>query len=106
MDPLGPGNPTREEPSRSRGRSNACARTWAAVEPPWDVEPGQRARESIRDPRVDQGLVGASSAGTGFAPCGRVWHHARPMEALRVLEFIRHADPVWNLPRPLVDDLR
>jgi phosphoglycerate dehydrogenase-like enzyme len=28
------------------------------------------------------------------------------MEALRVLEFIRHADPVWNLPRPLVDDLR
>ena len=28
------------------------------------------------------------------------------MEKLRVLEFIRHADPVWNLPRPLVDDLR
>lgn len=28
------------------------------------------------------------------------------MEALRVLEFIRHSDPVWNLPRPLVDDLR
>ena len=28
------------------------------------------------------------------------------MEALRVMEFIRHADPVWNLPRPLVDDLR
>jgi phosphoglycerate dehydrogenase-like enzyme len=28
------------------------------------------------------------------------------MASLRVLEFIRHADPVWNLPRPLVDDLR
>jgi phosphoglycerate dehydrogenase-like enzyme len=28
------------------------------------------------------------------------------MAALHVLEFIRHADPVWNLPRPLVDDLR
>jgi phosphoglycerate dehydrogenase-like enzyme len=28
------------------------------------------------------------------------------MEAPCVIEFIRHADPVWNLPRPLVDDLR
>lgn len=28
------------------------------------------------------------------------------MEGLRVLEYIRSSDPVWNLPRPLVDDLR
>src|SRR5688572_16510168 len=30
----------------------------------------------------------------------------RSMEGLRVLEFIRHSDPVWNLPRELVEDLR
>ena len=35
-----------------------------------------------------------------------LWHHARLMEGLRVLEYIRSSDPVWNLPRPLVDDLR
>jgi len=44
--------------------------------------------------------------GGALAAIGALWHHARPMAALRVLEFIRHADPMWNLPQPLVEDLR
>jgi phosphoglycerate dehydrogenase-like enzyme len=28
------------------------------------------------------------------------------MRSLCVLEYIRHKDPVWNLPRPLMDDLQ
>lgn len=44
--------------------------------------------------------------GRALAATQGLWHHARPMASLRVLEFIRHADPVWNLPRPLVDHLR
>jgi hypothetical protein len=42
--------------------------------------------------------------GGALAAIGALWHHARPMAALRVLEFIRHADPMWNLPQPLVED--
>ena len=35
----------------------------------------------------------------------RVWHHGA-VQRLHVLEFIRHFDGVWNLPRIHVDELR
>ena len=34
-----------------------------------------------------------------------LWHHARRMNRLSVLEFIRNQDAVWNLPHPLAEAL-
>ena len=47
----------------------------------------------------------AAVARRRLATAGTLWHHPRSMDRLRVLEFIRHKDRTWTLPRHLVNDL-
>src|SRR5262245_60799489 len=49
----------------------------------------RRSERSLRSGR----LPGASS----FAPARSLWHHG-PVASLRVLEFVRYHDGIWNLP--------
>src|SRR5262249_33565485 len=39
------------------------------------------------------------------AASSSLWHYARSMTRLRVLEFVRHQDSVWNLPPEHVQGL-
>src|SRR5262245_24752254 len=73
----------------------------------------QAAREHPRPPRQSNsgGEVEKARGSHDFATAPplatarTLWHHARSMERLTVLEFIRHKDPTWTLPRHFVRDL-
>jgi phosphoglycerate dehydrogenase-like enzyme len=75
MTPLAAGAPGAPD-----DRDRRVAEPTVQHEPAPKVEPPSRVAVELRPDR-------------------RLWHHARRMDRLRVLEFIRHPDTVWNLPR-------